>query len=284
MNHGAKVGIQGRIAGPFLKWAGGKNSLLSQFTPLLPPVGSYKRYFEPFLGGGAVFFSLQPEHAYLTDLNHELIEVYRIVRDDVERLIEALHRHYNDHDYFYRVRAWSPADLSPVERAARFIFLNRTCYNGLYRVNRAGQFNVPFGRYANPTICDEPTLRTASAALQNAHLAELDFERATEHAQQGDLIYFDPPYHPLSLTSSFTSYTSSGFAAAEQMRLAELFCALDKRGCYLMLSNSTAPLIRRLYDGFHVHEVDARRAINSNGDGRGVIKEYLITNFDAQAL
>lgn len=266
-------------AAPILKWAGGKGALLTQFAPHFPPSGSYRRYFEPFLGGGAVFFHLQPQESYLYDLNPALIEVYTVIRDRVDDLIAALYVHRNDRDYFYEVRAQDSAQLTPVQRAARFIFLNRTCYNGLYRVNRAGQFNVPFGRYKNPTICDEPGLQAASSALQGAHLAVADFQVTLEHAEAGDLIYFDPPYEPLSQTSSFTSYTNNGFTSADQRRLAEVFRTLHDRGCLLMLSNSSAALIRTLYAGFVVREIRARRLINSKADGRGLITELLVTNY-----
>jgi DNA adenine methylase len=266
-------------AGPFLKWAGGKSSLLHQFSQIFPMRDVYTRYFEPFLGGAAVFFHLQPHESFLFDLNSDLIEVYRTVRDNVEDLIVELRKHHNDPDYFYQVRAQIPAQLRDVERAARFIFLNRTCYNGLYRVNRRGQFNVPFGRYKNPTICDEYGLRAASFALNKAHLEVADFEVVLDLARAGDLIYFDPPYEPLSLTSSFTSYTSSGFTKQDQRRLAETFFQLDRRGCLVIMSNSSAPFIYELYSGFHVHKISARRAINSKGDGRGPVVELLVTNF-----
>ncbi len=266
-------------AAPVIKWAGGKSSLLSQFAPYFPPKNKYRRYFEPFLGGAAVFFYLQPEESFLFDLNRDLIEVYQVVRDSLDDLIKALKPHRNDKDYFYEIRAQLPSTLSPVERAARFIFLNRTCYNGLYRVNRQGQFNVPFGRYKNPTICDEKGLRAASLALQRAELGVSDFEEVLGRARAGDLVYFDPPYEPLSVTSSFTSYTSNGFGSNDQRRLAEVFRTLSSRGCLLMLSNSSAPLIYELYQDFGIHEIMARRAINSKADGRGVIKELLITNF-----
>jgi DNA adenine methylase len=271
--------IEKSRAGPVVKWAGGKKALIAQFAPHFPAPGTYRRYFEPFLGGAAVFFYLQPERSFLFDLNAQLIEVYHVIRDDVEGLIAALKVHRNAPDYFYEIRAQNPVELRPAERAARFIFLNRTCYNGLYRVNRQGQFNVPFGRYKNPTICDEPGLRAASAALQNAHLEVADFEIVLSLAEPGDLIYFDPPYEPLSLTSSFTSYTSNGFSSDDQHRLAATYRTLDSRGCLLMLSNSSAPLIYDLYSGFHIHEISARRAINSKPDGRGAITELLITNF-----
>lgn len=268
-----------QTAAPILKWAGGKKGLLAQFKPYFPLRGTYNRYFEPFLGGGAVFFHLQPAQSMLFDLNPQLIEVYEIVRDYPEQLIAALKLHYNDREYYYAVRAQQPEKLTPVERAARFLFLNRTCYNGLYRVNRSGQFNVPFGRYKNPKICDELRLRTASKALQRAELEIADFERVLHYAEEGDLVYFDPPYQPLSATSSFTSYTHQGFTSADQRRLAEVFRILDKRGCKLMLSNSNAPLIHELYEGYHLHEIRARRVINSKPNGRGAITELLVTNF-----
>ncbi len=266
-------------AGPIVKWAGGKKSLLQQYQPHFPPKGNYNRYFEPFLGGGAIFFYLQPAQSFLFDLNSELIELYQVVRDNVEDLIGALKKHRNEEAYFYRIRAIDPAELTPVEQAARFIFLNRTCYNGLYRVNRRGQFNVPFGRYDNPTICAETKLRAASMALRNAQLKVADFSHVLELAQAGDLVYFDPPYEPLSPTSNFTSYTSNGFSSEEQRRLAGVFRELDDRGCLLMLSNSTAGLIHELYTGFQLHEISARRAINSKAERRGLVKELLVTNF-----
>ena len=268
-----------RAATPIVKWAGGKSASLAQISSYFPKNGSYERYFEPFIGGGAMFFRLQPHESYLFDLNESLIELYQIVRDDVDHLIQALQKHHNDRDYFYEVRAKQPDTLSPVERAARFIFLNRTCYNGLYRVNRSGQFNVPFGRYKNPRICDVDNLRAANDALQKAHLEAADFESLLSRAGRGDLIYFDPPYEPLSRTANFTTYTSDGFTSEDQRRLANVFRTLDARGCMLMASNSSAPLIYELYDGYHIHEINVRRAINSDPDGRGSIKELLITNF-----
>ena len=231
-----------------------------------------------------MFFALQPAASLLFDVNAELIEVYQTVRDDVESLIYALSVHRNESEYFYAVRAQNTLELTAVERAARFIFLNKTCYNGLYRVNRRGQFNVPVGRYKNPTICDEWGLRRASAALQNAHLQVADFEIVLDKAKAGDLIYFDPPYEPLSATSNFTSYTRNGFTRADQARLAETYRELDARGCYLMLSNSSAPLIYDLYDGFNLHEISARRAINSKVNGRAHILDLLLTNFDVREL
>lgn len=268
-----------RSATPVLKWAGGKASLIPQFAAHFPTPGSYRRYLEPFLGGAAVYFYLKPAQSFLFDLNRELIEVYEVLRNNVEGLIAALRPHYNDRDYFYQIRAQDTSSLSPIGRAARFIFLNRTCYNGLYRVNRRGQFNVPFGDYRNPTICDVIGLKAASEVLKSATLEVADFETVLTYAQANDLVYMDPPYHPLSRTSSFTSYTSDGFTDGDQHRLAEVFAELNKRGCLLMLSNSNTPLIHELYQGFYIHKINARRAINSKGNGRGIITELLVTNF-----
>jgi DNA adenine methylase len=267
-------------AAPFLKWAGGKSQLLKQYQPFFPPRERIGRYFEPFIGSAAVFFHLRPPQATLCDINHKLIDVYRVVQNDVEKLIDALKVHKNDKNYYYRVRARKPHKLDSVAQAARLIFLNKTCYNGLYRENSRGEFNVPFGRYKNPTICDEERLRTASCVLQGVELKAVDFEEAVEPARAGDFIYFDPPYVPLSATSSFTSYNKYGFNHEDQVRLAQTFRRLDERGCYIMLSNSSAPVVYDLYDGFQMTKIKARRSINSKADGRGPVTELLITNGD----
>ncbi len=265
-------------AAPFLKWAGGKSQLLKQYQEFLPDRERIGRYYEPFIGSAAVFFYLQPHEATLCDINHKLIDVYRVVQQDVDGLIEALKVHKNEKDYFYQVRAMRPEELTPVKQAARLIFLNKTCYNGLYRENSKGEFNVPFGRYKNPTICDEDRLRTASCILQRVKLKAADFEKAVETAAAGDFIYFDPPYVPLNATSNFTSYNKFGFNYTDQERLAETFRQLDKRGCYVMLSNSSASIVRDLYKGYKMVEIQARRSINSKADGRGPVTELLITN------
>lgn len=266
-------------AKPFIKWAGGKSQLLPEISKRLPPKNQIGRYFEPFLGGGALFFSLQHPHSFLSDTNKELVELYQIVKDNVEELIKALKHHKNEHDYFYDVRAQNPVDLSPVERAARFIYLNKTCFNGLYRVNSKGQFNVPFGKYKNPTICDEEGLRAASLALRKAKVLQGSFQSILLKAKTTDFIYFDPPYHPLNQTSSFTSYTSDGFGENEQIQLANVYRELADRGCFVMLSNSNMPLIKELYKDFSIHEIQASRAINSKAEGRGKITELLIINY-----
>jgi DNA adenine methylase len=269
-------------ARPFLKWAGGKSRLLPQYRPHFPASEEIGRYYEPFIGSAAVFFHLQPHPAWLADANEKLVAVYRVVQQDVEALIEALQVHHNDRDYYYRIRAQNPAELSAVQRAARLIFLNRTCYNGLYRENKKGEFNVPFGRYSNPTICDEQRLRLASQALQGVELTVGDFAAVAGPARAGDFIYFDPPYAPLSATSNFTSYNRDGFGADDQRRLAETIHLLTSRGCYVMLSNSSSPLIYELFEehGYRLIPITARRSINSKADRRGPVTELLILNYD----
>lgn len=265
---------------PFLKWAGGKQRLISQYLPYFPPLETINHYYEPFIGSAAVYFHWQPRPATLADRNEKLIEVYRLVQQDVTAVIDALQPHHNDPDYFYAIRAQDPRTLTPAERAARLIYLNKTCYNGLYRENSHGEFNVPFGRYKRPKICDVDRLCTASAALQGVMLLAGDFAAVVETAVSGDFIYFDPPYAPLTATSNFTSYHQHGFDAADQHRLAQTIDELTMRGCKVMLSNSSAPLIYDLYNHppYRLIDIQARRAINSKGNGRGPIKELLILN------
>jgi DNA adenine methylase len=273
-------------ARPFLKWAGGKRQLLEQFAPLYP--ARIERYIEPFAGSAAVFFDVRERFdlrfAALSDDNAELINCYRIVRDDVEALIKKLRAHKKRHheefpSYFYGVREQLPDRLSPVARAARFIYLNKTGYNGLYRVNAAGRFNVPVGRYKDPPICDAELLRAASAALQGVNIDVRDFGDWLSKARAGDFFYIDPPYVPLSKTSNFTSYAAGGFGAAEQVRLARFVRDLDGRGARVMLSNSDTPIVRKLYGGFDIKKINARRNINSNGARRGQIAELVIRNY-----
>jgi DNA adenine methylase len=281
-------------AAPFVKWAGGKGQLLKQLAPYLPE--RFGRYVEPFVGGGAVFFHLYRQgrldgrDVVLIDRLEELIDCYRIVRDEVGALLAALEPHEAaklDRDHYYRVRAWDRqpgyGERARVERAARFIYLNRTCYNGLYRVNRKGQFNVPMGRYRNPTVRDVDRLRAASTALQGVTLLADDFCRCLDVAEAGDLVYFDPPYQPLSQTANFTAYTAGDFGEDDQWRLAEVFRELDARGCRLLLNNSDTPSIRRLYDGYEQIRLFASRPINSKTSRRGAVAELLIVNEHARA-
>ena len=262
---------------PFLKWAGGKGRLIEQLRPLLP--APFKRYFEPFAGGAALFFALGPERASLTDVNEELIDCYRTIRDHVEDVIDALGQHRYEPKHYYRVRALDPQGLGLADRAARTIFLNKTGYNGLYRVNRAGKFNVPIGRYTNPRVCDPENLRACSAALQGVELERRDFAEQVARAKKGDFVYFDPPYDPTSATSAFTSYAPGGFGLDGQERLAAVFAALASRGVHAVLSNSDTPLIRELYRPYRVVPVLAARSINSRGSRRGKVGEVVVTSF-----
>jgi len=263
---------------PPVKWAGGKSQLLSQFEPLFPDK-EFDLYIEPFLGGGAVFFHLLPQKAILIDNNFELINFYRVARDNLEELLSDLDKHKNTPDYYYEIRAVDVNKLDKVQRASRFLYLNKTGYNGLWRVNRKGQFNVPYGRYKNPNIKDEDNLRKVSEALKRAEIIHGDFSLAKEYVTKRTFIYFDPPYHPLSNTANFTSYTSDSFDADDQKRLAKLFRELDEKGCMLMLSNSDTPFIKKLYQGRNIAKVYARRAINCKGDKRGPISELVIRNY-----
>lgn len=267
-------------ATPFLKWAGGKSQLITTYDGFFPK--TFNRYFEPFTGGGAIFFHLKNQRkdfkACLSDLNDELINCYTVIRDDVDSLIDHLKIHRNDEEYFYELRSVEAKTLTKTERAARLIYLNKTCFNGLYRVNSKGQFNVPFGSYKNPRICHEANLQAVSKALSNVELHYRPFDQVLKYAKKGDLVYFDPPYHPLSSTASFTSYTKNSFSAEDQERLAEVFGILDKRGCHVMLSNSDCQFIRSLYKEFRVETVSAIRAINCKSAGRGKITEVLVLN------
>ena len=271
---------------PFVKWAGGKRQLLLEILPRLPE--QYGRYFEPFLGGGALLTALQPHAATVNDGNQELINLYTVIRDDLPGLLAALRAHVNDKEHFYRVRALDRsadyASMPAAERAARILYLNKTCYNGLYRVNGKGQFNAPYGYYANPAIADEALLRQVSRFLNKNDITLLtgDFADAVTGAGENDFLYFDPPYAPLSATAHFTGYRAGGFDNSEQTRLRDLCNALHARGCYVMISNSNAPIIRQLYADasiYRIEEVYANRNINSIGDGRGKVAELLIRNY-----
>ncbi len=265
---------------PFLKWAGGKSKLIKQYLAHLPSENTYKNYYEPFLGGGAVFFHLQPSNAILTDINAELITTYRCVRDNIQELISLLKEHESKHsrDYYYNVRA-NPRKTD-LEKAARLIYLNKTCFNGLYRVNSQGKFNVPLGKYKNPNICPEDLLIAASKALYQAEIKQANFTEILNHATTSDdFVYFDPPYYPISETSYFTSYTNYCFKENQQIQLRDIFVTLSERGVKVMLSNSDCEFIRNLYTGFNIHTISAARAINSNAQKRGKINEILVTSY-----
>lgn len=259
---------------PFLKWAGGKRQLLPELRKHVP--ASYGRYFEPFVGAGALFFALQPRDAVLGDVNRRLVRTYKGVRDRVGDVVKRLRTYRHDRDFYYELRELDVDRKTDAAVAAWFIYLNKTGYNGLYRVNRDNRFNVPFGRYTNPGICQEDLLRACSATLARAELREGDFEAAVRDARRGDFVYFDPPYVPLSATSSFTSYTSGGFGPEDQARLRDVAWRLRQRGVHVLLSNSSAPGVRDLYRDFDVVEVAATRNVNSRARGRGAVAELLI--------
>lgn len=240
-----------------------------------------RTYFEPMVGGGALFFELQRrgriEHAWLNDANFELMCAYRALRDDAEPLIMQLGGMANLEKVFLRWRARPVEELSPVERAARFIYLNKTCFNGIYRVNRAGQFNVPFAGYANPKICDRENLRAAGEALRLVDLTSTDdYLACTESAGAGDLVYFDPPYVPKSATANFTAYTPGGWGTSEHVVLSLAFRHLAERGVAVMLSNADVPLVRELYGDYRVVKTKVRRSVNSDGEGRAPVGEVLV--------
>jgi DNA adenine methylase len=269
---------------PFVKWAGGKAALVSQIVSRIPRDRTFDRYLEPFVGAGALFFWIRRSFpglsCHIADSNEELINAYRAIRDDVHRVLSKLETHQSLHseEHYYTVRRAAPRE--PAERAARFIYLNRTCFNGLYRVNRRGLFNVPIGRYDRPRIVDWENLLAVATALRGVVIEAADFETVTENAGRGDLVYLDPPYHPLSETSAFTSYTSGGFGIEEQRRLARVFEKLSRRGAFVILSNSSSDFVRGLYESLdprpRLDEVSMPRAINSKASSRGPVPELLI--------
>ncbi len=264
-------------AQPILKWAGGKRRLMADLCSRLP--ARFGGYFEPFFGGGALFFHLQPALARVSDVNGELVNLYRVTRDHVEALIDDLQRHRYERNYYYAMRATDPGTLTAVQRASRTIYLNRTCFNGLYRVNRRGQFNVPMGRYQDPVICQPDRLRAASGLLAVADIREADFTWILDEARPGDFVYFDPPYQPLSATANFTSYARDDFSEKDQAHLAEVFATLARRGVKCMLSNSDTPLVRELYADFRCDQVLAPRAISRRGDGRQSVSEVIVLSY-----
>jgi DNA adenine methylase len=260
---------------PILKWAGGKTQILDDIIPLVPD--EYNRYIEPFFGGGALFFALMPENAVISDSNPELINVYRQVADNVSGVINALKKYKNDEAMFYAVRSQKWDELSPVEAAARTLYLNHTCFNGLYRVNKRGEFNTPFGNYKNPTICNEENLRAASKLLKTAVIVCGDYKTVLDkYAKKGDFIFLDPPYVPASEYADFKRYTKHQFKEPEQRELAALFTAYANKGVFVLETNSNAPLVYELYGQHDIKTVDTKRSISSNGQSRKG-KDVIIT-------
>jgi DNA adenine methylase len=266
----------------FVKWAGGKKQLISQFKPFFPE--KINRYIEAFVGGGAVLFYIlkhhKPKEIIISDINEELINTYQVVRDDVENLIKELKKLKQLHskETYLEIRAENPKLLSQLTRASRFIYLNKTCFNGLYRVNSKNQFNVPMGSYKNPTICQEDNLREISKLLKNVEIKNASFEECLSWAKKDDFIYLDPPYYPLK-KESFTTYTKDNFLEKEQEKLKEVFDKLNKKGCKVILSNSDTGFIRKLYKGYLIKVVKASRMINCDGSKRGKINELVVINY-----
>ena len=272
---------------PFLKWVGGKRQLLADIVPLVP--NEFSRYIEPFVGGGAVFFHLseritaQQIPSLINDINPELVNCYQIVKTQTEALIRLLKKHKYEKDYYLEIRNLDRLEgglsaLSPLERASRFLYLNRTGFNGMYRVNSKGLNNVPFGRYRNPSLVNEDVLRASARALIGTEISNQSFQNCLRSAGKGDFVYLDPPYVPLNETSNFTSYMTNGFTMTDHQNLATLVTELDKRGAVFVASNSCVPEVRGLYRRFRQIEVKAKRAINADGQKRSAISELLITN------
>jgi len=274
-----------KLVAPVLKWAGGKRQLLDILIPLLPQ--RITTYCEPFVGGGALLFALQPDTAYVNDINADLINVYRVIKDDVESLIKALQDFKNDADCFYAVRDWDRdktkySALSDVQKAARIIYLNKTCYNGLFRVNSAGEFNSPFGNYRNPNIVNAPTLRAVSSYFNKAtiYLTSVDYAEVLKSLPKDTFVYLDPPYDPVSDTSCFTGYSKGGFTRDDQIRLRKCCDDLDRRGIKFMLSNSATDFIKEQYSAYNITIVRARRSINPTSDKYKKVEEIIVRNYE----
>lgn len=270
------------MANPILKWAGGKRQLLDRILLLFPRNYRSLRYHEPFIGGGAVFFKIRPKVGTINDINPRLMNLYKVVRDSPNELMSLARTYVHDKDEFYKLREqFNQPDISNIEDAALLLYLNKTAFNGLYRVNSKGIFNVPFGRYKNPTIVDEKRILEASDLFKHIDLLCTDFTYIEEVSEKGDLVYFDPPYLPVSDTARFTTYAKGGFSYDDQIRLRDSCLKLDEKGVHFVLSNSyVKPLLEKYeeIDTFLVYTVQANRAINSKGSARGPIKEILVTN------
>lgn len=271
-----------RLTQPFLKWAGGKRQLLPELNKYIP---KYKTYYEPFVGAGALLFDLQPKKALINDVNSELVNCYNVIKYSIDELIEDLKKHENNSEYFYNIRELDRKpefnQLTSIQRASRVIYLNKTCFNGLFRVNSQGQYNVPFGNYKNPKILDEVVLKAVHNFLNTCDItiSNNDFEEVVRGAKKGDFIYFDPPYDPVSDSSSFTGYSLDGFNRDEQTRLKNTFDRLSKKGCFVLLSNSSTEFIRDLYKDYRIEIVSASRNINADGLKRGKVDEVLVMNY-----
>ena len=275
-----------KLVVPFLKWVGGKRQLIPEIRKLLPKGVSNRPYYEPFIGGGALFFDLQPKYAIINDSNEELINVYNVIKKNPNELIEDLKKHKNTAEYFYKIRSLDRSPifnkLTNIERASRIIYLNKTCYNGLYRVNNAGEFNSPFGKYKNPNIINEPVIKAVSKYLNSAQIqiSNEDYEVALQNIPSNSFVYLDPPYHPISESSNFTGYVQGGWNEEDQLRLRNVCDTLNSNGIKFLLSNSSSDFIKDIYSNYNSHKVKATRAINSDASKRGQVNEFLISNYD----
>lgn len=274
-----------KLVAPVLKWVGGKRQLLPEIEKYIP--NKFSTYYEPFLGGGAVLFHLQPSKAVVNDVNQELINLYQVIKDNVEELIKELEKHKNEQDYFYEIRELDRDkekydSLTNIEKASRIIYLNKTCYNGLFRVNQQGEFNTPFGKYKNPNIVNEATLRAVNIYFNKANITfkSGDFEETVKGIRKGSFVYLDPPYDPVSNSANFTGYDKGGFNREEQSRLKKLCDNLNNKGVSFLLSNSATDFILDLYKDYKIEIVQAKRAINSQGHKRGEVDEVLVRNYE----
>lgn len=270
---------------PILKWMGGKRQLLPEIRKHIPDDIESVRYYEPFFGGGAVLFDLKPRNAVISDINCELINVYQVIKSHPEELIAELQKYPHDKDYFYKIRGVDRkgefSNWSNVQKAARIIYLNKTCYNGMYRVNSNGYFNVPFGRYKNPTIVNDSAIRNLSEFFNanNIVIKSGDYKKVLARIKAPAFVYLDPPYHPVSDTSSFTGYIVGGWNKEQQQELKQYCDKLNKRGAKFLLSNSCTPFIKELYRDYQIDIVKATRHINSQPTGRGLVDEVLVRNY-----
>lgn len=267
---------------PFIKWAGGKTRLLPELVSRLPQ--SINSYFEPFLGGGALYFHLQHMPSFISDINAELINAYQTLKSRPDLLIEELHSYQNNEEYYNSIRSLDRdpavfAKLSSVQRAARFLYLNKTCFNGLYRVNSKGQFNVPFGHYESPKFLDVENITRCSSALANTTISCEGFTCVLRYAKKGDFVYFDPPYVPDGISSTFTMYTKDGFGVKEQCELSDICEVLDARGVKWMLSNSSAPIVYKMYKKFNIDTVQVSRSVGASSESRKKVDEVIVRNY-----
>lgn len=274
-----------KLVAPVLKWVGGKRQLIDEIEKVLPK--NYSTYYEPFIGGGAVLFELQHDKVVINDINSELINVYNVIKEDVESLIADLSKHKNESEYFYNMREKDRDkeiynSMTDIDKASRIIYLNKTCYNGLFRVNKSGEFNSPFGNYKNPNIVNEFTLRAVSNYFNKAKItfSNGDFEDSLKGIRKGSFVYLDPPYDPVSSSANFTGYDKGGFDRQQQIRLKAVCDSLNKKGVKFLLSNSATDFITDLYSEYKIVKVKAKRSINSNADLRGEVDEVLVRNYE----